>query len=90
MKKRDAMERLLEHVDGVRREFLRGRSIKQVHAKTRRLVRALLKERADAARDAATGMGLTAELNALSYKSASVLAHVIRAAVLRAPKRGKK
>ena len=53
----------------------------------KRAVRALLVERAEAAVHAATASGLTVELNAMSYKSASVLAQVVRAAVLKSPVR---
>lgn len=73
--KRDAMERL----DGLLDRELGGRN---TLGAVKRAVRALLRERADAAVEAACATGLTAELNAISYKSSSVLAYAVRAAVL--------
>ena len=49
--KPDAMGKLLKHCNSedVTRAFQRGESFKRIDTKTRRLVRALLKERAEAA-----------------------------------------
>lgn len=83
-RKKDARAALLEHLN--RTEFGENGEVivpAKMRAKTRRLLAALMRERAAAAATAAIEPGQTAQLNTLSPLSLGVLAQTVRSAVLR-------